>query len=576
MRTSQYLLCTMKETPHKTETISHKLMLRAGLIRQISSGIYIWLPTGIQVINKLKNLIHQEMKKINGIEISMPIIQPAQLWHKSGRWNTYGNELFKLHDRKNHSFILSPTHEEIVTYLIKNEIHSYKQLPILVYQIQNKFRDEIRPQFGVIRSREFIMKDAYSFHLNPLSLHNMYKTMHATYTTIFKKLTLNFQSIQADPSSMGGTISHEFQSFVHINNNHIKCSITSHCSNKNFIKSNEINIKKYQSINKILINDFNNPIHLTTHQNDDIKPQNIERKIHFILIYNNKATNYTNQFIAVTHRDDFIINIDIIKNILSVDEPIQYANNQDYINFLNNFKSNIPEKINYILSIVDDSVIKSINNIKTIQFNKNIINIDQQWKKYLSTSKIMTISNRINQKFDYNLIDTSKIKKTIEIGHIFQLEQKYSMLINAKIQHQNGNRNFLYMGCYGIGITRLIAAIIEQNYDNKGIIWPNIIAPFIIAIIPINLHQSKQVQKESEILYQQLINHNINVIFDDRNENIGVKFADINLIGIPNQFIISEDNLKNNNIEYQKRGENKKLMIKKNQIMQFINDTCMK
>ncbi|CAL4321238.1 Proline--tRNA ligase [Buchnera aphidicola (Eriosoma grossulariae)] len=564
MKTTKYLLFTMKEKPINIENDSHTLMLRAGLIRQLSSGIYIWLPTGIKVLNKIIKIIHTEIQKIGGIEIYMPAIQPANLWHESKRWTTYGNELFKLCDRKNHQFVLAPTHEEIVTYLIKNEIHSYKQLPILLYQIQNKFRDEIRPRSGVIRSREFIMKDAYSFHLNKLSLTKMYHIMHETYIKIFDKLKLQYRSVKADSNIMGGEISHEFQAFSKNGEDTIMYSQES-----NYTENININPSITQSLLKNIIQKNQKNIISTINQL-------YLNKIIKIILLKAKENQLKDKFIAVAIKNNHIINFKQLEKIDIIINPLEYASKDEQNEFIKNQKQDLKKTLNNIFLITDLSVINSLKNINWIKINEHLININEIWKNFFKESQILDISKNIDTNFDKNIFNEKKeilkIQQCIEIGHIFQLENKYSSIFKANIQNKRGENKNLSMGCYGIGITRIVAAIIEQNNDNKGIIWPNLIAPFQIAIIPINLYKSKIVQKISESLYQTLINNKIDVLFNDKNEQIGIIFSQMDLIGIPHQLIISETNLKNNNIEYHYRNSTIKNMININDINNFIKE----
>ncbi|CAL4321264.1 Proline--tRNA ligase [Buchnera aphidicola (Eriosoma lanigerum)] len=560
MKASQYNFFTMKNKPHNSEIPSHQLMLRAGLIRQISSGIYVWLPTGIRVLNNIKKIIKKEMNKIGGIEIYMPAIQPYKLWNISGRWNTYGKELFKIFDRKNNQFVLGPTHEELITQIIKNEIHSYKQLPMLLYQIQNKFRDEIRPRSGIIRSREFIMKDAYSFHNDKISLQKMYSTIHDTYRKIFKTLKLQYRSVEADSSSMGGNISHEFQAISKHGEDTIVCSTLS-----NYAANIDVSPAIEQNNQLINQNIYQESINTTKYT---LKPC-LKTIIQIILI---KSNNYIQDKSLVTLiiKGDHTINLNKVKNISIILKPIEYALKNDVESFVKKAKQSVKNIFKENTIITDISVINTLNLINWIQINNHLIPINNIWKNILQKSTILDIRNTIHGDISPDHSGILEVKNSIEIGHIFQLETKYSNLMNANIQQKDGKKKNIYMGCYGIGISRIIAASIEQNHDHKGIIWPNILAPFKIVIIPINLNKSYLVQNIAKEIYNNFIKEKIDIIFDDRNEQTGIMFAEMNLIGIPHQLIIRENNLINNQIEYHKRGTSKNILISLHEVIEFM------
>lgn len=557
MRTSKYLLYTLKNVPKNIDTISHQLMLKAGLIRQSNNGLYIWLPSGLKVLKNIKKIIRYEMNLIDAIEICFPILQSENLWKKSNRFQQYGHELIKLYDRHNNQFILSPTYEEMATEFIKKEILSYKKLPIILYQIQTKFRDEIRPRFGIIRSREFIMKDAYSFHKNSKSLREIYQNIYLAYEKIFNKMHLKFHAVQADCGIIGGKFSHEFQAISQFGedkiilkkqNNRINniTLLTKDHIIKNFFYKRKIYIQNIYNTN---IHKFNKIFYLT-------KKQCI--KIYII----KNPYDKKNKFIGYIIRGDHVINIKkIIKKNLS-------NNTINKIIFPNRIEiTKIIKKIRlkqiYIPIIIDTHVLYLKNIIPITIVNEVFYNID--FIDYNITSiQVQDITyHKINKKI-------YQIQNCIEIGHIFQIGVQYSKIIDLKILNKNKCKKLVHMGCYGIGVTRLIAAIIDQNHDKYGIIWPNILAPFQVVIIPINYNKCQKIQKISEKLYFEF-KTNIETLLDDRNEQIGVIFSDINLIGIPNIIIVNENTINNNTVEYQNRNNiQKKIIIDIREIKKFI------
>lgn len=541
MKTTKYFLYTLKQDPSNTEIISHKLMLRSGMIRKISSGIYSWLPTGLRVLNKVKKIIRKEMNKIGAIEILMPAIQPIQLWEKSKRLEKYGSELFKVIDRKKSLFILGPTHEEIITYLLSHEVISYKNLPINFFQIQNKFRDEIRPRYGVIRSREFIMKDGYSFHENIDSLKKTYKKICCSYKIILNKMNLIFKIVKADSGNIGGSISHEFQVFSKIEKNKIMFS-----KHSNFISN-----KKIKLIKNIDLIKLNIPI---------------KKKIKTIILKAKKNKNY--QFIAVLLRGDHYLDEKKIKQISLVAKPLELIDEEKIFNL---FELNDNSKIVPIFS--QTFVIADINvlNMRNFFVQSNIKNqylSNLNWICDIPIPKIIEDITNIKKSNKKNLISNN----IIEVAHIFQLGTKYSSLMNLSIKNKHHTDEKIFMGCYGMGVTRLISAIIEQNHDEKGIIWPKEVAPFLVAIIPINMYNHQQVKFYAEKIYVELNHYRIETILDDRKESFGMMCKDIELIGIPHIIILSKKNIKNNFAEYIARKNNFSQLISLKNISKFIKN----
>ncbi|UDG80452.1 proline--tRNA ligase [Candidatus Annandia pinicola] len=561
---TKYLISTLKEIPSHTYTVSHKLMIKAGLIRQLASGLYTWLPTGLLVLKKIKNIIHEEMNKIGALEILIPIMQPSDIWKKSGRLNNYGDELIKFKDRNNRSFILSPTNEETITHLIKNEIKSYKSLPIHLYQIQTKFRDEIRPKSGTIRLREFIMKDSYSFHNNYKSLKSTYYLMHKTYKKIFNFIGLKFTKTKASTGNIGGNISHEFQAFSKNGDNKIVITKPS-----NYVSSIELtdsirNINKYSlpftNISYIYTNNIKNINELSYKINVSIKK--------IIKIFIVKGSKKKKPLIAILIRSDHSLNIIKTEKINSIFSPLYILNDEEIYNYLG-VKSIFLGPLGLKIPIIADFTLLKINDFISGSNIKNKFLIGINWKRDLPLPIFKNIRNVVEGDIHLDNKEIIYIKNSIEIGHIFMLGNKYSKIMKSNFQNKLGKKENLIMGCYGIGVTRIISAIIEQNYDKDGIIWPISISPFKIAIIPINMHNYSKVKKISKLLYILLKKYKLEVIFDDRKESPMVMIKDIKLIGIPYIIIINNYNIKKKKIEYINRISNEKKIIYIKDILNF-------
>ncbi|QCI24886.1 proline--tRNA ligase [Buchnera aphidicola (Rhopalosiphum padi)] len=563
MRASQYLFSTLKETPHNTKIISHQLMLKSGMIRKLSSGIYIWLPTGIKVLQKIKDIIRKEMKKINALEILMPIIQPEIIWKNSGRLSIYGEELLQFCDRRNQKFILGPTNEEVVSNFIRNEIHSYKALPLTIYQIQTKFRDEIRPRFGVIRSREFIMKDAYSFHINKHCLEKTYNNFYQSYINIFNKIKIQFRAVNADSGSMGGNISHEFQALSENGEDKIVFSKnTSYASNINTAKSMET-INFFKEKNEIIQNKTKSKKSIKNF-NELEKP--LKNFIKTILV--RTKVNNSSSLAALLIREEHELNLFKIEEIDIIEKPLSFVNEQETIALMG-VKSKFLGPLGLKIPIFADVSVYYMKNF-TIGSNINeklFINVN--WNVDLSMPIVKDIRNITKKDLSSDGSGNLEIKKSIEIGHIFQLGQEYSKKMNVLVQGKKNDQKHIHMGCYGIGITRIIAAIIEQNHDNNGIIWPDSIAPFQIVILPLNIKKCIKIKEITENLYKNLKKEKIDVILDDRNERPGIMFNEMDLIGIPHQIIISPRHINENKVEYRERKNKKSILIKLNEIICF-------
>ncbi|MGP1958333.1 MAG: proline--tRNA ligase [Arsenophonus sp.] len=566
MRTSQYLLSTLKETSSDTEVMSHKLMLRAGIIRKLASGLYYWLPTGFRILQKIEKIIREEMNRIGAVEISMPIVQPVNLWQKNGRYKQYGKELLCFVDRNKQNFIFGPTHEEVITNLIRNEVTSYKQLPLNLYQIQTKFRDEVRPRFGVIRSREFIMKDAYSFHANKYSLEKTYNIMYSVYSIIFKRIGFNFKVVKANSASIGGNVSHEFHVLVDNGEDNIVFSTDSDYA-VNIELAEAICIMKKpaiptENIRLIDTSDVKTILDLVNKHN-----LSIEKTVKTLIVNASKESGH--QFIALLIRGDHELNEVKAKKHPLVGNPLRFATKTEIREILKISPDSLGP-INLPIPIIID---RSVSVISDFSAGANIDHkhyFGINWHRDLPLPYIYDLRNVVEGDPSPDGKGTLQIKRGIEIGHIFQLGTKYSEAIKAYVQNEDGHNQTILMGCYGIGITRIIAAIIEQNHDDNGIIWPDIIAPFQVVILPINMYKSYRVKEIAEKLYYDLQENSIDVIFDDRKERPGVMFADMELIGIPHIILISDRNLNNNKVEYKHRKDNEKLFININEIINFL------
>lgn len=566
MRTSQYLLSTLKETPADAEVISHQLMLRAGMIRKLASGLYTWLPTGLRVLKKVENIVREEMNNANAIEVSMPVVQPADLWQESGRWEQYGPELLRFVDRGERPFVLGPTHEEVITDLIRNEVSSYKQLPLNFFQIQTKFRDEVRPRFGVMRAREFLMKDAYSFHTSQESLQATYDAMYQAYSTIFNRMGLDFRAVLADTGSIGGSASHEFQVLADSGEDDIVFSTDSdYAANIELAEaiapahprgtaSEELRIVDTPNAKTIadLVEQFQFPI---------------EKTVKTLMVHADEQSGH--QLVALLVRGDHQLNEIKAEKLPQVSKPLTFATEEEIRTIVGAGPGSLGPVNLPIPMVIDRSVaVMSDFSAGANIDGKHYFGIN--WQRDLPLPTTADIRNVVEGDASPDGKGTLLIKRGIEVGHIFQLGTKYSEAMKATVQGEDGRNQVLTMGCYGIGVSRVVAAAIEQNYDERGIIWPDAIAPFQVAILPMNMHKSFRVQALAEELYDTLRSKGIDVILDDRKERPGVMFADMELIGVPHSIVIGDRNLDSEEIEYKNRRVGEKQMIKTSEIIEFL------
>ncbi|KFA58763.1 proline--tRNA ligase [Gilliamella sp. Choc6-1] len=572
MRTSKYLLSTLKETPADAEVISHQLMLRAGMIRKVAAGLYTWLPTGYRVLKKVENIVREEMNKAGAIEVLMPVVQPADIWQESGRWEQYGPELLRIKDRGNRDFVLGPTHEEVITDLLRNEVSSYKQLPLNVYQIQTKFRDEVRPRFGVMRSREFIMKDAYSFHTTQESLQETYDEMYKAYSAIFTRAGLNFRAVRADTGSIGGNWSHEFQVLADSGEDDIVFSTESdYAANIEMAQALAPTQKRAEPTKAMELIDTPNAKTI-----DELVEQfnlPIEKTVKTLMVKATKESGH--QLVALLVRGDHTLNEIKAEKIDIVASPLEFATEEEIRATVNAGPGSLgPINLNMPIIIDRDVAVMSDFSAGANIDHKHYFNIN--WERDTALPRIEDIRNVVEGDISPDGKGTLQIKRGIEVGHIFQLGTKYSQAMKATVQGENGQNHVMIMGCYGIGVSRIVAAAIEQCHDDRGIVWPEAIAPFSVVIIPMNMHKSEKVQATAEKLYADLQAAGIEVLFDDRKERPGVMFADAELIGIPHTIVIGERNLDNGEVEYKHRSGGDKEMVKVNNIIQFIQNRRQK
>ena len=572
MRTSNFLLSTLKETPSDAEIVSHQLMLRAGMIRKVAAGIYNWLPAGLRVMRKVENIVREEMDKAGAQEILMPAVQPAELWQESGRWDMYGGELLRMKDRHNRDFCLGPTHEEVITSLMSNEIRSYKQLPANFYQIQTKFRDERRPRFGVMRSREFIMKDAYSFHLNQDSLQETYDVMFEAYTNIFTRLGLGFRAVEADTGSIGGNASHEFHVLADSGEDAIAvCNKHDYAANVELAEALAIGGERAdasQEVSEVETPDQRTIEEVATHLN--IKPS---ETVKTLLVKGEEEDSV----IALVLRGDHELNELKAEKHPLISAPLVMAND-DEIKRAAGCSAGSIGVIGLDVPVIADRSAANLNDF-VCGANKDGIHLTGvNWGRDCAEPDVFDLRSVNAGDICARASDDSseeaalEITRGIEVGHIFQLGTKYSEAIGATCLDNNGKSAVMPMGCYGIGVTRIVAAAIEQNHDDRGIMWPDSMAPFQLVITPIGYNKSEQVTELCDELYDTFTKIGIEVLLDDRKERPGIMFADADLIGIPHRIVIGEKSLAKNEIEYKHRRASDSEHIAQDSIVDFIQN----
>ena len=547
MRFSRFPISTTKETPADAEVISHQLMLRAGLIKRIAAGIYTWMPLGLKVVRNVERIVREEMEDAGAVELSMPVVQPAELWEESGRWEQYGPELCRLKDRHDRDFCLGPTHEEVVTDLAKTDIKSYKRLPVNYFQIQTKFRDEIRPRFGVMRSREFVMKDAYSFHENQASLEETYWRMHKAYSTIFDRLGLDYRPVEADTGSIGGSHSHEFHMLAESGEDDIAFSSESDFAAN--VELAEALMPDAVDVAAAPLEKFDTPNAKTIDALEKHYDVPAASSIKTLFVEGEEG-----ELVALVLRGDHQLNEIKAEKITGISQPLRMAEEDAVKNATGaSFGSLGPVGLQTRV-VVDRAASVLINFVCGANENdKHLRNVN--WGRDVESPEIADLRTVLAGDPSPCGKGILEIKRGIEVGHIFRLGTKYSEAMNANVLDQNGKSVPMTMGCYGIGITRIVAAAIEQNHDDNGIIWPSAMAPFSVVLIPLGMDKSETVAAAAEAMYAGLKATGVNVAMDDRKERPGVKFADCELMGIPLRVTIGERSLNEGVVEVQGRRE---------------------
>lgn len=565
MLLSKFPLSTVKETPADAEVISHKLMLRAGLIRRLASGMYTWLPLGYKILRKVETIIREEMDRTGGLEVLMPAVQPAELWEESGRWNQYGPELLRFKDRHDREFCFGPTHEEIITDLARRELNSYKQLPIIWYQIQTKFRDEIRPRFGIMRAREFLMKDAYSFHMDQASLQQTYDDMHQTYSRIFQRLGLNFRPVMADSGSIGGNSSHEFHVLADSGEDAIAFANPGEYA-ANIEKAEALPPTTERAVPSQQMNTVNTP-----------GQHSIEEVCQFLNIDPSQCLKTLlvdgteeNSVVALLLRGDHELNEIKAEQLPQIASPLHFAT-EDQVKAAAGCSPGSVGPVGLKITVIaDHSAVHCSDFVCGANMDGQHLQ-GVNWNRDLPEPEVADIRNVVEGDPSPDGQGTLSIVRGIEVGHIFQLGNKYSEALNAAVLDEKGASRIITMGCYGIGVSRVVAAAIEQNHDDNGIIWPRSIAPFGVAIAPINMQKSERLKAATEELYQKLLDAGFDVLLFDQKERLGSMLANIELIGIPHRLVLGERGLDNGNIEYKGRADEESQEVAMDNIIEFLN-----
>ncbi|MCF6322785.1 MAG: proline--tRNA ligase [Gammaproteobacteria bacterium] len=565
MRASKFLSATLKETPADAEVISHQLMLRAGMIRKLASGLYSWLPLGLRVLRKVENVVREEMNHADAQELLMPAVQPAELWQETERWDQMGAEMLRLKDRHGRDFCFGPTHEEVITDLIRNEIRSYKQLPATFYQIQTKFRDERRPRFGVMRAREFLMKDAYSFHATDESLQETYDKMYATYSRIFERLGLNFRAVLADTGAIGGSASHEFHVLADSGEDAIAFSSDSdYAANVELAEAIAPKDKRAAPIVEIATVDTPNQQSIT--EASEFLKVDAEQTLKTLLVKGIKDS-----VVALVIRGDHELNVLKAEKLEQVETPLTFVSIEQVKATAGCAPGSVGPKNLNIDVIADHSAAHTANFICGANSDgQHLTGVN--WGRDLPEPITADIRNIVEGDASPDGNGTLSIRRGIEVGHIFQLGQKYSKAMKATCLNDQGKSVTMTMGCYGIGVSRVVAAAIEQNNDDGGIIWPEAIAPFQVALLPLNMHKSQRLREACEALYDKLTTAGIEVLFEDRKERPGVMFANVDLIGIPHRLVLGERGLDTGIVEYKHRRDADAREIPLTEIVEYIKN----
>jgi prolyl-tRNA synthetase len=577
MRTSKYLLATLKETPADAEIISHQLMLRAGMVRKVAAGIYNWLPVGLRVMRKVESVVREEMNRVGAMEVLMPAIQPAELWQESGRWELYGGELLRMRDRHNREFCFGPTHEEVITSLIRNEVRSYKQLPLSFYQIQTKFRDERRPRFGVMRAREFVMKDAYSFHLDHASLEETYQAMFEAYTRVFSRLGLGFRAVEADTGNIGGSTSHEFHVLADSGEDAIAvCDKYDYAANVELAEALAVGGDRpepMQTLSKV-----DTPGQHTIAAISEFLSIGAESTVKTLLVKASEDSEH--KAVALVLRGDHQLNEFKAEKHTLVASPITWLSDEE----INEAVGCGPGSIGTIdlsIPVIADRSAANLSDFVCGANEEDVHFTGANWGRDCPEPEVFDIRSVVEGDLcprtdgDDSTASQISISRGIEVGHIFQLGTKYSEAMNATCLDANGRASVMPMGSYGIGVSRIVAAAIEQNYDDRGIVWPANMAPFEVVITPIAYQKSEQVKQTCDSLYQALLELGVDVLLDDRKERPGIMFADADLIGVPHRVVIGDKSLANDLVEYKYRAAETAQDMPLDSIATFLNEQVM-
>ncbi len=561
MRLSRYHLATVKEVPADAEIISHKLMLRAGMIRKLASGIYTWAPLGLRVLRKVEAIVREEMNRAGAIEMLMPSIQPQELWEETGRWEKFGGQLLKIKDRKDAGYCYGPTHEEVVTDFARNELKSYKQLPINFYQIQTKFRDEIRPRFGIMRAREFLMKDAYSFHADAESLATEYRNMYDTYTRIFSRLGLRFRAVDADTGAIGGSASHEFHVLADSGEDAIVFSSASDYA-ANMEKAIALAPTGTRAQAGAPLRTIDTPTQKTIDEVCALLAVEPRQCIKTIIVRG------TEGLVALCVRGDHEVNEIKAARLDEMPGESKLADEAEIVRAIGckpgfigpvGLPQSIPVIVDRDAALLADFVCGANADGKHLG--------GANWERDARITRIADLRKVVEGDASPDGKGTLGIARGIEVGHVFQLGEKYAKALGATVLDDQGKARVMSMGCYGIGVSRIVAAAIEQNHDETGIIWPQAMAPWQVVICPINMAQSAAVREEAERLHDELEARGIDVLLDDRGLRPGAMFADSELIGIPHRIVIGDRGLASGSYEYRRRGESENRSLSRDELL---------
>jgi prolyl-tRNA synthetase len=567
MRFSEFALSTLKEVPAEAEIVSHKLMLRAGLIRRLSSGLFTWMPLGLRVLRKVEQVVREEMDRAGALELLMPAVQPAELWQESGRWEKYGPLLLRMTDRHEREFCFGPTHEEVITDVARRELRSYKQLPVNWYQIQTKFRDEIRPRFGVMRSREFIMKDAYSFDIDKDGMRESYDKMHAAYTAIFERLGLKFRVVDADSGEIGGSRSQEFHVLADSGEDAIAyCDEDNYASNIETAATLPPDGERQPATREL--EKIPTPGVKTIEELCKLTGTSAEQTVKTLIV------DGTDGPVALVLRGDHELNAVKAQKLDGVATPLTMADDASIRKAVGAGAGSLGP-VGLPLTTYIDHAVGALGDFTCGANEDGFHYVGVNFGRDMAEPETVDIRNVVAGDPTPGGRGTLSIARGIEVGHIFQLGSKYSEAMGATVQDANGQNQVMEMGCYGIGITRIVGAAIEQNHDDNGIIWPGPLAPFDVVLVPINMHRSDAVRDAAESLYAELRDAGYEVLLDDRDARPGVKFADAELIGIPHRVVIGDRGLAAGQFEYRHRRDSESRDLKREEVLDLLKESAI-